>query len=179
MPLVSRLVVEGDRSERQDCFTGFLHGVNVLLEPFRGGGCAQLAGVGHDDWRSSAALRGHAIDVANPSGVVHVIATDASADTDNAIGRGNLISSASAQGRVAAAGGVVIKRPITVGRVVVAGGVASKAPITVSRVLAADGVAKERLKTIGRVVAAGGVAVERLNTVGRVEAAGGVVKERA
>jgi hypothetical protein len=127
-----------------------------------------LPGVGHDDWRSGATLCGHAIDVANPSGVVHVRAKDASADTDNAIGRGDAVSSGSAQGRVAGAGSVGRKRPKTVGRVVAAGGVSKKRLITGSRVFAADGVIKKRLKTIGRVEVAFGVEMQRKRPGSRI-----------
>ena len=44
-----------DRLERQDCFTGFLHGGNVLFESLRGDERAKLPSVGHNDCGRSAA----------------------------------------------------------------------------------------------------------------------------
>ena len=84
--------MEGHRPERQDSFTGVAHGTDVLLEPLRGGDCAELPGIRHDDWRSSAALRGHAIDVANPGGVAHIRTRDVVADTGNVVGRKDVVA---------------------------------------------------------------------------------------
>src|SRR6267142_2134490 len=81
-------VMERDRSQCQDCFTGFLHGGDVLLEPLRRDHRAQLASVGHNYWRRSAALRSHAKDIADPSGVAHICTR--MTNSDNLRGRDNL-----------------------------------------------------------------------------------------
>src|SRR4029077_11065013 len=173
-----RLVVERDWSERHDCFTGFIHGGDVLLEPLRRGYRPQLPAVGHNHWRRRAALRSHAIDVGNPSRVVHVRASGVCADTRDVIGRGDTVASSNAQGGVEAAGGVGIERVLTDSRIGVAGAVALERTKTDSRVADTDGIVFERISSIGGVVIAGGVELERILTGGGVAVAGGVVSER-
>jgi hypothetical protein len=102
--------------------------------------CSETSLVG-GTWRCGAALCGHAIDAANPSGVAHV--GTCGADSNNTTGRGNAATGLSSQGRVDGAGGVVDERMSTVGRVRAAGGVANERTATRGRVEVAGGVVKK------------------------------------
>ena len=133
------LIVERDRFERQNGFTGSVHRLDIFLEAPRRSSCAQLAIRRHDDWQVTAGYRGYAINASDPRGVAHIRASDGRTDTGDVICRTDVCAGISSQRRVVVAGGVGKERLEADCGVVVAGGVA-----------------KERTQTVGGVVAAGG-----------------------
>jgi hypothetical protein len=138
------------------------------------GAVAELASVGHDDWRRRAALRSHFIDVANPSGVAHVRTKDVRADTNHNASHVHKGTRASTQRRVAVSGDVGRERIITGGRVEGAGGVAKERVGPGGRVLVASGAIQERIDPGGRVVFTGGIGQERLEANGDIPVADNV-----
>src|SRR5204862_7410965 len=135
-------------------------------EPRGRGHRAKLAGIGHDHWRSSAALRGHPVNVANPSCAVHVVATGA--DTNNVVGRADVDASEITQGDVGVAGRVELKRTNTDSRVDETNGVVQQSKLTYRCVEVAGGVLKERSIADGRIALASGIAIERIRAEGGV-----------
>ena len=78
-------VVKRYRLERQDRFAGPFHRLNLVLEPARRASRAELAEVGHNDWRRGGALGSYTVNVADPGGAADVIT--AVTDSDNVTGR--------------------------------------------------------------------------------------------
>ena len=100
--------MERNWPEREDCFTCFLHGGDVLLKPLRGGNRAKLPPVGNNNWRCGATDCSYAEDVLDPSGAAHVVTS--TEETDNRIGGGNFAASKRAQSDIREAAGVVCQR---------------------------------------------------------------------
>src|SRR6266540_2968946 len=171
------LVVESDRPERKDGFTGFVHRLNFFLEPARGTKRAELARGVDQDWYGVGVCCCRPANVADKATVAHV--RTIRADSNNVTSPEDAEAGPSAQGRVAATGGVILERTSAVRRVVAAGGVVKERNITVGSVAAAGGVAIERLNTVGRVVAADSVVRERHSSVGCVAEADGVRRQCA
>ena len=105
-------------------------------------------------------------DAADIATVAHV--RTIGADTDNVIGRGDVVAGKRSQRRVEEAGGVAAERNNTIGRVVVAGGVEIERRRARGCVVVAGGVRREGNLTNGRVAEAGGVGLKCANTDGRV-----------
>src|SRR2546430_270764 len=180
------------RLKGEDCFAGFCHRFNFILESARRTDRAKLADGVDQDGYGVCVCGCDPANAADKAGAVHV--RTSAPDGNNVTGCSDTGAGCIAQGDVVGADGVVKQRFLTDGRVEAAGGVEIERSISVGRVLytyrvakertsasarveAADGVAKERINTVGRVVEAGGVAKERSKTVGRVVGAGDVAKE--
>src|SRR4029077_5609541 len=149
------LVVKRYWLKCQDCFTGFVHRFNLLLESPRGTDRAQLA-LGVDQHGYGVVLcRCLPANLANKTAVAHVLANGA--DTDSVIGCGDGNTGAGAQSRVTATSAAK-ERTSADGGVGVAAGVAKERFPTSRCVLDADSVAKKGECSIGRAFRAGGVA---------------------
>src|SRR6266542_3095707 len=168
------LVVESDRPERKDGFTGFVHRLNFFLEPARGTKRAELASGVDQDWYGVGVCCCRPANVADKATVAHV--RTIRADSNNVTSPEDAEAGPSAQGRVAATGGVILERTSAVRRVVAAGGVAIERFITVGRVVAADSVVRERHSSVGCVAEADGVRRQCARTEGTVGRAAGVAK---
>ena len=140
---VDRLpVMEGNGVQCQERFTGFLHRLDVILEPGGRRHCAELAICIH----------------VNRNAIRRRLTTNAS---DKCAG---LICIADADGVAFASHTIVADVNIPVAR-------GEKPTAPQGDVVAAGGVAIQRLNSIGRIIVAGGVVIERLNTMGRVAVA--------
>jgi len=165
-------IMEGNRFERVERFTGLLYWFNALFKALRGCDRAKSAVSINKNGRSSG--RRCVENVADKAAIVHVHTI--AADTNNVIGRGDIHAGKAAQCDVVAAGGIPVECKIADSCVAGAGGVAKERLPTVGGV-GASGVVKERLITRGRVASAVGVVKEGVNADGRVEAAYFVVTE--
>ncbi len=194
--VVLLVIAEADRLERVEHFTGFLHRLNIVFIPAgryvtapkpAAAGYRDRIGVGPNN-------RLHiGVDVADKAAVAHV--RPSSADTNNVTGRGDTVSSVSAQRRVEVAASAISERIVTDSRVAITGDIVPERKITSGRVVDALCVVNERVSAVGRVVEANRVVKECLKAVGRVvftlciakegssaigciEAAGGVARKR-
>ena len=97
----------------------------------------------------------HAINVADPSGVAHIVTVGA--DTNNVAGRADITASAITYCDVEVAGTVAKERGNTDGRVAFTVGIALKRSIADSSVGKAFGVERERERSSGCIVLASGI----------------------
>src|ERR1051325_10920679 len=100
------LVVESHRLKGQDRVARLLHRFNVLFEPRRGSGRAELPGIGDDHWQGRGALRRYAVDVADPTRIAHI--RSGVADRNNTAAGGDFIAGSDANRNVGTAAYVAI-----------------------------------------------------------------------
>jgi hypothetical protein len=150
-----------------DCFSAIAlprQAAIVLFETLRGNHRAELARVGHNDWRRSTALRSHAKDVTDSSGVAHVCTCVT--NSDNVRGRGNLVPRVNAQGEVRITSGIVAEGSATDRDITFPGGVEKESFPPDSCVVAACGGANECTTANGRVVTASSIAAPHARQLG-------------
>src|SRR5204863_10205577 len=156
--------------QRKDCFAGFVHRRNRLLETHRGCGGAKVTTVIYED--RYAGRHRHAENSGDKSVLVSWSGADANpgeitshtsvADIDIVAAGGEIEAGVKAQRDVAGAGSVTLERSKTDGRVVAGGCIVIERIKTDCGVVFADGVAKKRIGPIGRMTAAGSIGIERV-----------------
>src|SRR5207248_10184123 len=162
------LVTESHLFQREDCLTGLVHRLDVVLESLRGNDRAELAIRIYDhpnptSHRYSTDARGESCRLRPyraDANCVGLASNTFVADSDIVLA-GSVEACTIAQRDIESTGFVVIE------------GVK-----TVSRVVAAESVKKEGTRTVGGVIDAGFVGKEGVSTVGRVIDPGRVFKER-
>src|SRR4029079_13932326 len=142
-----RLVAEANRLQRKERFTGSIHWFDFLFKPLGRHDRAKFAICIDED--ASASGRSCPENLGDIAAVADIRAT--SADTNNAVGRRDIVAGLQAERDIVAAGGVASERTVAIGRVLDAGGVEPKRTVTVGRVVVAGGGSKESSRTIGRV----------------------------
>src|SRR4029077_15704535 len=106
------------------CLAGFLHCGDVLFKPLRGGNRAKLPPIGNDNWRRGAADCRYAVDVLDPSGATHVLAS--AEEADHCMGGSNVVTGKRAHSDVREAARIVSHRLSTQSDITVASGVVGK-----------------------------------------------------
>ena len=104
--------------ERQNGFAGAVHRFDLFLKSAGGAGRAELAEGVYQDWYDVGVCRCNVTNVADKAAAAH--AQTNGPDTDNIIGRSDVVAGSIAQGRVVEAGSV-LERVSTDGRVVEVG----------------------------------------------------------
>jgi len=104
--------------ERQNGFAGAVHRFDLFLKSAGGAGRAELAEGVYQDWYDVGVCRCNVTNVADKAAAAHAQANGP--DTDNIIGRSDVVAGSIAQGRVVEAGSV-LERVSTDGRVVEVG----------------------------------------------------------
>jgi len=104
--------------ERQNGFAGAVHRFDLFLKSAGGAGRAELAEGVYQDWYDVGVCRCNVTNVADKAAAAH--AQTNGPDTDNIIGRSDVVAGSIAEGRVVEAGSV-LERVSTDGRVVEVG----------------------------------------------------------
>jgi hypothetical protein len=104
--------------ERQNGFAGAVHRFDLFLKSAGGAGRAELAEGVYQDWYGVGVCHYNVTNVADKAAAAH--AQTNGPDTDNVIGRSDVVAGSIAQGRVVEAGSV-LERVSTDGRVVEVG----------------------------------------------------------
>src|SRR5438046_2614154 len=169
-------IAESDWFQLENRFAGFLHRLDVLLEPGRGGGRAQLSTAVDPDRNRTA--NGSAVDTGDIGGRLgsrcanadHArVACYSEVANINVVTLGGEIGSGrGAYPDVMGSCGAIDEGKIAISRVVSPSGVVAQCVATISCVIVAGGIAKERTRSISYAVVAARVAEERTRSISHV-----------